>query len=226
MYCKANKENVCTDYCYGHCFGCGHFAPIKEGMDMDALKKDAYERFKMRWLMSHGFTFARIVEAFSGFITELCVESEEMDVTLEELLNDRYFEDWLEEHGFNGELWPCFEEFCENEWQGTALDEGTERRACSTCPVEQCDTLNYRGSRCAALRAQAGENSDPEATSEGTYVVEVSSGVRTTITLKAESAKAAQKRVEGDMVFEQVNPEPYGDDIDSNQFSEFRVWKE
>lgn len=27
---------------------------------------------------------------------------------------------------------------------------------CNTCPVKGCDTMNYRGSRCAALRHQHG----------------------------------------------------------------------
>lgn len=32
---------------------------------------------------------------------------------------------------------------------------------CKTCPVKNCDTMVYRGSRCAALRHQAGIYSDP-----------------------------------------------------------------
>ena len=32
---------------------------------------------------------------------------------------------------------------------------------CKTCPVKNCDTLAYRGSRCASLRHQAGAYRDP-----------------------------------------------------------------
>lgn len=32
---------------------------------------------------------------------------------------------------------------------------------CKTCPVKDCDTSVYRGSRCAALRHQAGTYRDP-----------------------------------------------------------------
>lgn len=32
---------------------------------------------------------------------------------------------------------------------------------CKTCPVKSCDTLTYRGSRCASLRQQAGTYRDP-----------------------------------------------------------------
>lgn len=32
---------------------------------------------------------------------------------------------------------------------------------CKTCPVKSCDTSAYRGSRCAALRHQAGVYRDP-----------------------------------------------------------------
>lgn len=32
---------------------------------------------------------------------------------------------------------------------------------CNTCPVKDCDTMIYRGSRCAALRHKAGTYMDP-----------------------------------------------------------------
>lgn len=36
---------------------------------------------------------------------------------------------------------------------------------CKTCPVKNCDTLQYRGSRCAALRAKHGLG-DPRTNAE------------------------------------------------------------
>lgn len=33
---------------------------------------------------------------------------------------------------------------------------------CSTCPVENCDATIYRGSRCAALRAEENVYTDPK----------------------------------------------------------------
>lgn len=32
---------------------------------------------------------------------------------------------------------------------------------CKTCPVQQCQTMHYRGSTCAAQRAQCGVTEDP-----------------------------------------------------------------
>lgn len=32
---------------------------------------------------------------------------------------------------------------------------------CKVCPVKNCDTMSYRGSRCAALRHEAGVYRDP-----------------------------------------------------------------
>lgn len=222
MYCTAHKENFCKDYCYGHCIGCENFKPGPDGVDMDALKEDAYERFKLHWMMDHGITLQTITSAFSDFITELCAEADETGKDLGMMLNHSFFEDWLEEHGFEGMLWPCFDEFCENEWQGDCMNEGNEHRGCDTCPVKACDTMKYRGSRCAALRAEAGDDSDPDG-SEGTYVVEITSGTKITVTVEAANAKDAY-----DEAFQKLTestPEEENPDIKTESFEELRTWR-
>ena len=221
MYCKEHKENACPDYAFGHCYGCNAFVPQPE-VDMDALQKDAYEKFKMHWLMSHGITFQTIVSAFSEYLTDCCVEASENGMDLETYLNDSYFESWLEEKGFHGELWPCFEEWLENEWQGNAMDEGNDRRGCKTYPVKNCDAY-YRGSRCAAMRAEAGNDFDPE-DNEGVYVVEMTDSKKTLITIEAENAEAAITRACRSM--STTTPDEYRDGIKTETCEQVRAWKE
>lgn len=119
MYCNIHRENECPDYAYGRCnYGCNAYLP-GPNPDLEALKRDAYEKFKLQWTISHGITFKDILAAFSEFITGICVEAKECNDDVEEVLNNSDFGDWLEERGFRGQLWPCYEEWAETEWQGS-----------------------------------------------------------------------------------------------------------
>ena len=56
-----------------------------------------------------------VYRAVGDFVTETCAEAAETGENLEELLNTNSFEAWLEERGFVGEIWPCYEEWLKNE---------------------------------------------------------------------------------------------------------------
>lgn len=84
--------------------------------DIEAAKK-AYGEFKLRWLLKHGFTADDLFFQFSQYITECCEEAKWLNIEIEEVLNESNFEQYLEDVGFNGFLWPCFDEFYENEWK-------------------------------------------------------------------------------------------------------------
>ena len=55
----------------------------------------AYERFKLEWMLAHGYTL-----------------KESPELSLESI-----FHDWEFEYGFNTEIWPCFEEFLDCEYR-------------------------------------------------------------------------------------------------------------
>ena len=65
-----------------------------------------YERFKLQWMIDHGFTLADIYSIMNEYLEE--VEPEDRE--------DISFESYLEEVGLReGSLWPCFDEFLDNE---------------------------------------------------------------------------------------------------------------
>lgn len=67
----------------------------------DKTLEEKYESFKMLWMISHEIT----VEIIS-LLAEQWRADEEGDLT---------FEEYIEEYGFGGEIWPCFEEFLESD---------------------------------------------------------------------------------------------------------------
>ena len=72
-----------------------------------ATKKTArkrWEEFKLEWMLDHGYTIADIINEVSKVLDD------DPDLTLQEA-----FETWEDEYGFNYELWPCFEEWEEND---------------------------------------------------------------------------------------------------------------
>lgn len=78
---------------------------------MEATKKTiaerVYERFKLKWMMDHGFTITDICKLGD----EYCKEVEPED------RSEITFEDYLEDVGLgSGSLWPCFDEFMDCEF--------------------------------------------------------------------------------------------------------------
>lgn len=80
----------------------------------------AYARFKIEWMLSHGIKMEDICKLVQEYIEDAKIASEiseqPMDAVFgshdESISND--FNAYLEEHGFGGMLWPCFEEWLES----------------------------------------------------------------------------------------------------------------
>ena len=78
-------------------------------------KEREYQKFKLQWMLDHDISLQDLMKEFSSFITEICEDARETGEDLEELLNSSSFEDHLEERGFGGMLWPCYEEWLDCE---------------------------------------------------------------------------------------------------------------
>lgn len=63
-------------------------------------EKKMYESYKMLWMISHEITMEEI---------SILADQWKADD------DDRTFEEYIEEFGFGGEIWPCFEEFIESD---------------------------------------------------------------------------------------------------------------
>lgn len=69
------------------------------------IKKIAYEKYKLDWMLHHGYTLANLMD-------ELDSMQEESEDTVSQL-----FIDWEYGFGFGSEIWVCFNEFIDNEYQ-------------------------------------------------------------------------------------------------------------
>lgn len=71
------------------------------------IKKIAYEKYKLDWMLHHGYT-----------LTDLMNELESLRDDTDPI--NLLFIFWEEEYGFGSEIWVCYQEFLDNEY----LDEG------------------------------------------------------------------------------------------------------
>ena len=70
------------------------------------IKKLCYELYKLDWKQSHNITNE--------------TEKKVMRDYQKYLIDDSYtYEDYIEEFGYDGNLYVCFEEFCDNEYHKT-----------------------------------------------------------------------------------------------------------
>lgn len=69
------------------------------------IKKLCYELYKVDWKHSHMITLEREMDAIKDYFEGLIDDESEYS-----------FEDYLEEFGYNGELYVCFAEFCDTEY--------------------------------------------------------------------------------------------------------------
>ena len=72
--------------------------------------KQAYEIYRLQWMMDHGFTIPDLIKNLESMIEEDANESGE-STGLQSL-----FQDWEFGIGFDSEIWPCYQEFLENEY--------------------------------------------------------------------------------------------------------------
>ena len=75
------------------------------------IKEKAYEKYKFRWLFDHGYTLEDVLKSAYEIMTEEDIDTE--DVLVES----------FEEFGLNGEIYVCFDEFVDNEYQDTEIME-------------------------------------------------------------------------------------------------------
>lgn len=69
------------------------------------IKKIAYEKYKLDWMIAHGYTLADIMNELND------MQEEEPDTCVSNL-----FSDWEYEFGFGSEIWACYDEFLEYEF--------------------------------------------------------------------------------------------------------------
>lgn len=69
------------------------------------IRKIAYEKYKLNWMMEHGYTLADIMNELND------MQEEEPDTCVSNL-----FSDWEYEFGFESEIWACYDEFLEYEF--------------------------------------------------------------------------------------------------------------
>ena len=60
-----------------------------------------YERFRLQWMMDHGYSLGDLMEQL-----DVQMEEAEPGFTIASL-----FTQWERERGFQGELWPCYAEY-------------------------------------------------------------------------------------------------------------------
>lgn len=72
--------------------------------------KQAYEIYRLQWMMDHGFTIPDLIKNIESMIEEDANESGAR-TSLQSL-----FQDWEFGIGFDGAIWPCYQEFLENEY--------------------------------------------------------------------------------------------------------------
>ena len=68
------------------------------------ITRIAYERYRLEWMILNGYTLTDLMD----YLAAEQWEDESAPVNV-------LFETWEAEHGFNGELWMCYDEFMESE---------------------------------------------------------------------------------------------------------------
>ena len=73
------------------------------------IRQIAYEKYKLDWMKRHGYTLNDLIKELQS-----CIEEVDEDEVID--LNE-IFADWEFDFGFHSEIWACYEEFLENEYQ-------------------------------------------------------------------------------------------------------------
>lgn len=71
------------------------------------LAQAEYERFKLMWMLDHGFSLTDFVRELENLRKE-----SELNVSIEDV-----FANWEFGCGFGSQIWPCFNEFLECEYK-------------------------------------------------------------------------------------------------------------
>lgn len=89
----------------------------------DERTKKAFERFKLQWMLDHGYTLADLMECMEVMVHEDSLDG--LHTKLSEL-----FERWEFGVGFvDGSVWPCYDEYLQND----AEDSGEKFMLITVC---------------------------------------------------------------------------------------------
>lgn len=74
-----------------------------------AIRKKVYQKYILQWMIDHNHTIDEMID----ILAEMNTESDEPTCVSE------LFETFVNEQGFDLEIWACFDEFLENEYLDT-----------------------------------------------------------------------------------------------------------
>lgn len=72
------------------------------------MARKAHEEFKLIWMQMHGYSMQDLINQ---------LEAARQDLFDEEASMQTVFEHWEDNVGFGGEIWPCFDEYLDNEYK-------------------------------------------------------------------------------------------------------------
>lgn len=81
---------------------------------MMKIKEKAYQLYKFDWLSSHGYTMEDVVYMVMEILDVNNFDFKNFNMSGNDA---KYVLDLLEEIGFNGEIYACFDEFIDSEYQ-------------------------------------------------------------------------------------------------------------
>ena len=83
------------------------------------IQKTAYEKYKLDWMIRHGYTLSDLMEIFTDLAGEQ-IEEEPDNIPINGsetiLFADKLRRHFLDDVGFNGSIYVCMDEFLENEY--------------------------------------------------------------------------------------------------------------
>lgn len=109
-------------------------------MTNDELRQKLYSLYQLDWMMSHGYSLADLIKALDGAWSGVpCIVRKEEPMSVA-----RLYDAVVEDLGFGGECFVCFDEFMQNEYLDCEYIHAL------------CEPLGYSG---AALYRQYEEDS-------------------------------------------------------------------
>lgn len=105
-------------------------------MTEEQLQHKLYDIYQLDWMMYHGYSLADIIKGMEEQPHDAHVFEEE-DYGGKQVDVSGIYKEWEQDRGFGGEIFACYEEFCENEY----LDYTQMQELIRTQPIELADKL-------------------------------------------------------------------------------------
>lgn len=98
---------------------------------MKHIKQMAYKKYKLDWMLQHGYTLEHLVEEVTDYMDEVGWPFKET------------YKLWERDCGFDGEIWVCYDEFLDNEYQDVGymkelLNENEFNNYCTDTNLATC----------------------------------------------------------------------------------------